>query len=55
MDRGAMPSNGSVWSQEAIQASKDAPARPFIDWNDIRENRAKYEELKWKGGGSDPH
>uniref|UniRef100_A0A3Q2GGG1 RNA helicase n=1 Tax=Cyprinodon variegatus TaxID=28743 RepID=A0A3Q2GGG1_CYPVA len=45
---GAMPSNGSVWSQEAIQASKDAPARPFIDWNDIRENRAKYEELKWK-------
>ncbi|XP_038128488.1 probable ATP-dependent RNA helicase DDX43 isoform X2 [Cyprinodon tularosa] len=48
VDRGAMPSNGSVWSQEAIQASKDAPARPFIDWNDIRENRAKYEELKWK-------
>ncbi|KAM4729214.1 putative ATP-dependent RNA helicase DDX43 [Anableps anableps] len=44
-DTRRMNRTGSVWSKEAPQASSDAPS---IDWNDIRENRKKYEELKWK-------
>ncbi|XP_022608579.1 probable ATP-dependent RNA helicase DDX43, partial [Seriola dumerili] len=40
--------NGSVWSASAIQAANAAPARISIDWNSIRENKDKYEELKWK-------
>ncbi|MEQ2304654.1 putative ATP-dependent RNA helicase ddx43, partial [Ameca splendens] len=43
-----MNRNGSVWSTEVPQAPDDAPATPTIDWNDIRENRKKYEELKWR-------
>ncbi|MEQ2230230.1 putative ATP-dependent RNA helicase ddx43 [Ilyodon furcidens] len=43
-----MNRNSSVWSTEVPQAPDDAPATPTIDWNDIRENRKKYEELKWK-------
>lgn len=39
----------SVWSKAELQASNVAPARISIDWNMIRENKAKYEELKWKG------
>lgn len=42
----------SVWSAAALEAAATAPAPPSIDWNDIRENKDKYEELKWKGGGS---
>uniref|UniRef100_A0A7N6AL29 RNA helicase n=1 Tax=Anabas testudineus TaxID=64144 RepID=A0A7N6AL29_ANATE len=38
----------SVWSKAELQASNVAPARISIDWNMIRENKAKYEELKWK-------
>ncbi|XP_053189063.1 probable ATP-dependent RNA helicase DDX43 [Scomber japonicus] len=38
----------SVWSNAELQAAETAPARATIDWNDIRENRGKYEELKWK-------
>ncbi|TNN33451.1 putative ATP-dependent RNA helicase DDX43 [Liparis tanakae] len=30
--------------EEAVSA----PSPPSIDWNDIRENKDKYEELKWK-------
>lgn len=40
--------NGSVWSAAQLQAN-EAPARVSIDWNTIRENKDKYEELKWKG------
>ncbi|XP_042358583.1 probable ATP-dependent RNA helicase DDX43 [Plectropomus leopardus] len=40
--------NGSVWSASALQAADVAPAHASIDWNSIRENKDKYEELKWK-------
>uniref|UniRef100_A0A8D3BB93 RNA helicase n=1 Tax=Scophthalmus maximus TaxID=52904 RepID=A0A8D3BB93_SCOMX len=40
--------NGSVWSADQLQASSVAPASGSIDWNSIRENRGKYEELKWQ-------
>ncbi len=42
----------SIWSSAQLQASEVVPARISIDWNDIRENKGKYEELKWKGKGS---
>ncbi|XP_037322402.1 probable ATP-dependent RNA helicase DDX43 [Pungitius pungitius] len=38
----------SVWSATALEAAATAPAPPSIDWNDIRQNKDKYEELKWK-------
>ncbi|XP_041865464.1 probable ATP-dependent RNA helicase DDX43 isoform X2 [Melanotaenia boesemani] len=41
-------STGSVWSAAELQAAEDVPVRPSIDWNAIRENKDKYEELKWK-------
>ncbi|XP_035982518.1 probable ATP-dependent RNA helicase DDX43 isoform X2 [Fundulus heteroclitus] len=47
-DKGAMSRNGSVWAKDVPRAPSDAPAPPSIDWNDIRQNRKKYEELKWK-------
>ncbi|XP_023182740.1 probable ATP-dependent RNA helicase DDX43 [Xiphophorus maculatus] len=40
--------NNSAWSKEAPQAASDGPASSVIDWNDIRQNRKKFEELKWK-------
>uniref|UniRef100_A0A4W6DWD1 RNA helicase n=1 Tax=Lates calcarifer TaxID=8187 RepID=A0A4W6DWD1_LATCA len=40
--------DGSVWSAAELQASNAPPARVSIDWNSIRENKEKYEELKWK-------
>ncbi|KAM9847997.1 putative ATP-dependent RNA helicase DDX43 [Aulostomus maculatus] len=39
---------GSVWSSSELEGSKFAPPRPTIDWNDVRENKDKYDELKWK-------
>ncbi|XP_072247656.1 probable ATP-dependent RNA helicase DDX43 [Leuresthes tenuis] len=45
---GMAKQNGSVWSAAEIQASTDVPALPAIDWTTIRENREKYQELKWK-------
>lgn len=39
----------TVWSAEQLQAaSVVAPTTP-IDWTSIRQNKQKYEELKWKG------
>ncbi|KAM6922830.1 putative ATP-dependent RNA helicase DDX43 [Lycodopsis pacificus] len=38
----------SVWSTEELHASAITPAPPAIDWKDIRENKDKYQELKWK-------
>ncbi|TMS04246.1 putative ATP-dependent RNA helicase DDX43 [Larimichthys crocea] len=38
----------SVWSAAQLQAAKVIPAHVPIDWNAIRENKDKYEELKWK-------
>ncbi|KAM9345121.1 putative ATP-dependent RNA helicase DDX43 [Symphorus nematophorus] len=40
--------NGSVWSAAELEAAKAAPPHVAIDWNDIRQNKDKYEELKWK-------
>uniref|UniRef100_A0A3B4ZSE7 RNA helicase n=1 Tax=Stegastes partitus TaxID=144197 RepID=A0A3B4ZSE7_9TELE len=40
--------NGSVWSSAELQAASVVSAPPSIDWNTIRENKDKYEELKWK-------
>ncbi|KAM9726763.1 putative ATP-dependent RNA helicase DDX43 isoform 1-T2 [Menidia menidia] len=40
--------NDSVWSPGEIQAAKDSSPLPAIDWKFIRENKEKYEELKWK-------
>nr|XP_019943914.1 PREDICTED: probable ATP-dependent RNA helicase DDX43 [Paralichthys olivaceus] len=38
----------SVWSSEQLKASSVILPQPSIDWNSIRENRGKYEELKWQ-------
>ncbi|XP_070697534.1 probable ATP-dependent RNA helicase DDX43 [Pempheris klunzingeri] len=38
----------SVWGAAELQAGNAVPARISIDWNTIRENKDKYEELKWK-------
>ncbi|XP_044070887.1 probable ATP-dependent RNA helicase DDX43 [Siniperca chuatsi] len=40
--------NDSAWSAAELEAAKAAPARVSIDWNTIRENKDKYEALKWK-------
>ncbi|XP_077439090.1 putative ATP-dependent RNA helicase DDX43 isoform X3 [Vanacampus margaritifer] len=40
--------SGSVWSNTQLEVSEVAPARVPIDWNNIRENMHKYEEMKWK-------
>ncbi|XP_014875603.1 putative ATP-dependent RNA helicase DDX43 isoform X1 [Poecilia latipinna] len=45
---GGMNRNDSAWSKEAPQAASDGPPSSAIDWNDIRQNRKKFEELKWK-------
>lgn len=45
-------SNSSVWSAAQLEAAKDVPACPSIDWDTIRKNKEKYEELKWKGDSS---
>lgn len=41
----------TVWSAEQLQAAAAAEVQPHIpiDWATIRENKTKYEELKWKG------
>ncbi|XP_060942856.1 probable ATP-dependent RNA helicase DDX43 [Limanda limanda] len=41
-------SNSSVWSSDQLKASRDTPPSTFIDWNAIRENKDKYEEIKWQ-------
>lgn len=50
--RGELTNNArqdSVWSAEQLEAaSAVAPSTP-IDWALIRQNKQKYEELKWKG------
>ena len=41
--------SNSVWSSDQLKASSETTPRPSIDWNSIRENKDKYEELKWQG------
>lgn len=46
-DRGR---ENTVWSAEQLQAAAaQVQPRIPIDWATIRENKTKYEELKWKG------
>ncbi|KAL7383416.1 hypothetical protein ABVT39_010268 [Epinephelus coioides] len=40
--------DGNSRFPNALQAADVAPAPASIDWNSIRENKDKYEELKWK-------
>ncbi|CAL1577940.1 unnamed protein product [Knipowitschia caucasica] len=40
---------GSVWSNSQVESAGVAPVEPQIDWNSIRENKDKFEELKWQG------
>lgn len=50
--RGEYMSGGkqdSVWSSEQLQAASVVAPRTPIDWSAIRQNKQKYEELKWKG------
>lgn len=50
--RGELMNDGrqdSVWSAEQVQAaSVVAPSTP-VDWAAIRQNKQKFDELKWKG------
>ncbi|XP_067092716.1 probable ATP-dependent RNA helicase DDX43 [Osmerus mordax] len=39
--------NDSCWSASALQAA-DVPPPQAIDWNSMRENREKYEQMKWQ-------
>ncbi|CAB1343607.1 unnamed protein product [Coregonus sp. 'balchen'] len=40
--------SGSIWSAAALQASVDESPPQAIDWVSMRENRHKYEEMKWQ-------
>ncbi|KAK6328726.1 hypothetical protein J4Q44_G00007040 [Coregonus suidteri] len=40
--------SGSSWSNAAPQASVDENPPQAINWNSMRENRQKYEEMKWQ-------
>ncbi|XP_061601138.1 probable ATP-dependent RNA helicase DDX43 [Cololabis saira] len=40
--------SGSAWSSAQLQAARDVPVRPSINWDEIRQNKGKYEEMKWK-------
>uniref|UniRef100_A0A665TL19 RNA helicase n=1 Tax=Echeneis naucrates TaxID=173247 RepID=A0A665TL19_ECHNA len=40
--------NRSVWTASQLQTANVPPVSVAIDWNHIRENKDKYEELKWK-------
>lgn len=43
----------SCWSSSAVQAAAAAaPACTPIDWIALRENRDKYEAMKWQGDSS---
>ncbi|KAJ0066961.1 hypothetical protein NL108_006193, partial [Boleophthalmus pectinirostris] len=48
-DYGGEGGDGSVWSSSQLKSAEVAPPRPQIDWNSIRENKDKFEELKWEG------
>lgn len=39
----------TVWSAEQLQAASVVVPTTPIDWSSIRQNKQKYEELKWKG------
>ncbi|XP_077585224.1 putative ATP-dependent RNA helicase DDX43 isoform X1 [Stigmatopora nigra] len=40
--------SGSVWSNAELKEASVAPVPVCIDWNNIRENKDKYEKMKWK-------
>lgn len=39
----------SVWSSQALENAKVAPARAAMDWDTIRKQKDEFAELKWKG------
>ncbi|XP_068597751.1 probable ATP-dependent RNA helicase DDX43 [Brachionichthys hirsutus] len=40
--------DGSVWSASQLRAATVPSPSSSIDWKEIRENKDKYQELKWK-------
>lgn len=44
-DRGK---GGSVWSKQQLEVEIVTPVQQCIDWNFIRENKDKFEKLKWQ-------
>ncbi|XP_077470080.1 putative ATP-dependent RNA helicase DDX43 isoform X1 [Stigmatopora argus] len=40
--------SGSVWSNAELKEANVAPVPVCIDWNSIRENKDKYEKMKWQ-------
>lgn len=50
--RGELTNDGrqdSVWSAKQLEAASVVVPSIPIDWAAIRQNKQKYEELKWKG------
>lgn len=50
--RGELMNDGrrdSVWSAKQLEAASVVAPSIAIDWAAIRQNKQKYEELKWKG------
>ncbi|KAK5908785.1 hypothetical protein CgunFtcFv8_016814 [Champsocephalus gunnari] len=40
--------DSSCWSAAELKNSTDAPPLPIMDWKNLRENKDKFLELKWK-------
>ncbi|KAJ4948091.1 hypothetical protein JOQ06_019631, partial [Pogonophryne albipinna] len=40
--------DSSCWSAAELKNSTDAPPLPIMDWKNLRENKEKFLELKWK-------
>ncbi|KAF3841824.1 hypothetical protein F7725_023775 [Dissostichus mawsoni] len=41
--------DNSCWSAAELKSSTEAPPLPIMDWKNLRENKEKFQELKWKG------
>ncbi|KAJ0005211.1 hypothetical protein NQD34_011425 [Periophthalmus magnuspinnatus] len=48
-DYGDRGRDGSASSSSQLKSAEVAPTRSQIDWNSIRENKHKFEQLKWQG------
>ncbi|XP_010770363.1 probable ATP-dependent RNA helicase DDX53, partial [Notothenia coriiceps] len=40
--------DSSCWSAAELKNSTDVPPLPVMDWKNLRENKGKFLELKWK-------
>ncbi|XP_055083189.1 probable ATP-dependent RNA helicase DDX43 [Periophthalmus magnuspinnatus] len=47
-DYGDRGRDGSASSSSQLKSAEVAPTRSQIDWNSIRENKHKFEQLKWQ-------